>query len=45
MKFNYFPQGGNEKLAPSPLGEGWEGGKKNKKVNHTDEFNRKLLHE
>ena len=23
---SYFPQGGNDDLGPSPLGEGWEGG-------------------
>jgi len=22
----YFPQGGKDDLAPSPVGEGWEGG-------------------
>jgi hypothetical protein len=33
---SYFPQGGNggsraiSKLTPSPLGEGWEGGKYNR---------------
>ena len=27
---SYFPQGGKDDLAPSPLGEGWEGGIKNK---------------
>jgi len=28
---SYFPQGGKDRLAPSPLGEGWEGGKRVKK--------------
>jgi len=23
---SYFPQGGKDELAPSPLGEGWDGG-------------------
>jgi len=28
---SYFPQGGNDQATPSPLGEGWEGGKYCKK--------------